>query len=47
MTFLIAEQINLLRGASLVEERSTFLVVGWDSSPSPGFPMNVYGDNGV
>ena len=24
-----------------------FLAVGWDSFPSPGFAINVYGDNGV
>ena len=46
MTFLIVEEVNLLRGIFLVEEMSKFLAVGWDSSPSPGFPINVYRDNG-
>ena len=31
MTFLIEEDINLLRGALLVEEMSKFLNTGWDS----------------
>ena len=47
MTFLIAEEVNLLRGIFLVGEMSKFLAVGWDFSPSQGFPINVYGDNGV
>ena len=45
MTFLIAEEVNLLRGIFLVVEMSKFLAVVWDSSPSPGFPTNVYRDN--
>ena len=47
MTFLIAEEVNLQRGIFLVGEMSKFLAVRWDSSPSPGFPINDYGDNGV
>ena len=27
-----------------MREMSKFLAVGWDSSPSPGFPINIYGD---
>ena len=46
MTFLIAE-VNLLKEIFLMGEMSTFLAVEWDSSPSPGFPINVYGDDGV
>ena len=41
MTFLIAEEVNLLRGIFLVGEMSKYLAVGWDSSPSPGFSINV------
>ena len=47
MTFLIAEEVNLLRGIFLVKEMSKFLAVGWESSPSPGFSINVYGDSEV
>ena len=47
MTFLIAEEVNLLRGVFLVGEMSKVLAVGWDSFPTPRFPINVYGDNGV
>ena len=47
MTLLIVENVNLLRGTFLVVEMSKFLAVGWDSAPSPGFPINVYGDNKV
>ena len=39
MPFLIKEEVNLLRGIFLVWEMSKFLAIGWDSSPSPGFPM--------
>ena len=46
MTFLIGE-VSLLKGIFLVGELSIFLAVGWDSSPSPGFPIDVYGDNSV
>ena len=31
----------------LLGEMSKFLAVGCDSFPSPGFPINVYGDNEV
>ena len=41
MTFLIAEEVNLLKGIILAGEMSKFLAVGWDSSPSPGFSLNV------
>ena len=41
MTFLIAEEVNLLRVIFLVGEMSKYLAVGWDSSPSPGFSINV------
>ena len=44
MTFLIAEEVNLSRGIFLVRQMSKFLAVGWDSSPFPGFPINIYGD---
>ena len=44
MTFLIVEEVNLLRRIFVVGEMRNFLAVGWDSSPSPGFPINVYGD---
>ena len=47
MTFLIAEEVNLLREIFLVGEMSRFLAVEWDSSPCPEFPINVYGDNEV
>ena len=47
MTFLMAKEVNLLRGIFPVGEMSKFLAVGWDFSPSPGFPINVYRDNGV
>ena len=47
MTFLIAGEVNLLRWIFLVGEMSNFLAAGWDSSPYPGFPINVYRDNGV
>ena len=47
MTFLIAEEVNLSRTIFLVGEMTKFLAVGWDSSPSSGFPINVYGDTGV
>ena len=44
MIRLIAEEVNLLMGDLLVGEMSKFLAIGWDSSPSPGFPINVYRD---
>ena len=47
MTLLIAEEVNLLRGIFLVGEMSKFLAIGWDSSPSPGLPINVYRGNRV
>ena len=49
MTFLIAEEVNILRGGGgiLEGEVSKFLAVRWDSSLSPGSLINVYGDNGV
>ena len=31
----------------MVGEMSKFPAVGWDSSPSLRFPINVYGDNVV
>ena len=40
-------EVNLLKEILLVGEISKFLAAGWDSSPSPGFPINVYGNNGV
>ena len=42
MTPLIAKDVNLLKGVFLVGEISKFLAVGWVSSQSPGFPINVY-----
>ena len=47
MTFLITEDVNLLKGIFLVGEISKFLAIGWDFPPSPGFPINVYGRNEV
>ena len=41
MTFLIAEEANLLKGIFLMGKMSKSLAVGWDSSPSLGFPINV------
>ena len=41
MTFLIAKEVNILRGSFLIGKMSKFMAVGWDSSPSPGFPINV------
>ena len=36
MTLLIAEDVNLLRRIFLVGKMSTFLAVGWYSTPTPG-----------
>ena len=47
MTPLIAEEVDLFRGIFLVGEMNKFFAVGWDSSPSPGLPVNVFGDNRV
>ena len=47
MTFLIAEEVNLLREIFLVGEMSKFLAAGWYSPSYSGFPINVYGDNRV
>ena len=40
-TFLIVEEVNLLIGFLLVGKMSKFLAVGWDSSSSPAFLINV------
>ena len=37
----ITKEVNLLMAFFLVGEMSAFLAVGVDSSPSPGFPINV------
>ena len=37
----ITKEVNLLIGFFLVGEMGKFLAVGCDSSPSPGFPINV------
>ena len=44
---LDSKDVNLLREIFLVGEMSKFSTVGWDSPPSPVFPINVWGDNGV
>ena len=47
MTFLIAEEVNLLRGLFSGRENELFFG-GWVGFyPIPGFLINVYGDNGV
>ena len=46
MTFLKAEEVNLLRGIFLVREVSKFSAVGWDSSLSHGFPQIFTGRMG-
>ena len=46
MTLSIAENANLLRVVFLVGEISKVLAVGWDSHPSPEFPIKVQGKEG-
>ena len=43
----MAGEVNLLRGVFLVGEMSKFLAAEWDSSQSPGFPINLCRDNEV
>ena len=43
---LIAKDLNLLRGIFLMGKISTFLGVGQDFPPSPGFPIKVQGKEG-
>ena len=47
ITFLMAGEENLLRGVFLVGQMSKFLAPEWDSSQSPGFPINLCRDNEV
>ena len=42
MTFLLAED---LRRVFLVGKTNKFLAIAWNSPPSPGFPIKIYGDN--
>ena len=44
---MIVEDVNLMRGIFLVGKMSTFLAVGWDSSPFSRFPRKIEKDNGA
>ena len=42
-----SKRSKFIRGIFLVGEMNNFLAVGWDSSPSPGFPIIFYKNNRV
>ena len=44
MTFLISEDVNLLRWIFLVGKVSKFFAVACDSPPFPDFPIKIKGD---
>ena len=46
MIFLIAKDLNLLRGIFLMAKMSTSLGAGQDFPSSPGFPIKVQGKEG-